>query len=488
MDIIPLPKHVEIYHNRDPFVIEGSIIFIPEMFATSCQYKFLRSIREHMRSICPRVKYGNIEHTNIVGADDKMITMFFQSGGSERYQITILPDQISIVGFSEHGMFYGARTLLQIMKTKKIPSMFIDDEPRFQWRGFMIDLARHYFDLTTLKNIVKMLSWYKLNRLHLHLTDDQGWRLEIPGYPELTEIGASKCMGDGPRDRIGYLSIEDFHKLVRFANSLYVEIVPEFDIPAHTGAALASIPGLNRDGKRKKLFTGDSYDASKSNQKSFCLHSCRETSKFLESIASFIGSFDLYYVHFGGDEAKTMKKREYEDFMEYANTVFKVHSGKKIVGWQESACSRPDILQCWKQINWRTKRARDEDKTSCDIPKYIQKFVSGGGQIIMSPADYTYLDMKRTSSQPYGKTWAGPTSVAKVYSFNPSTYFRSIPEKSIIGVEYCLWTEYITNHDRLNEQVVDRLVAGSEVCWTSQEQRDLKSFLARYKQQRKRRL
>ena len=302
--------------------------------------------------------------------------------GGEGYQLTVSPRGVEIAAPQAAGVFYGAQTLRQLLPINagpwQVPCGAIRDQPRFGWRGAMLDVARHFFGVGDIKHYIDLLAAYKMNVLHLHLSDDQGWRIEIKSWPNLTEHGGSTAINGDPG---GFYTQDQYTEIVAYAQSRYITIVPEIDLPGHTNAALASYPELNCDGVAPELYTGAEVGFS-----SLCIDK-KITYQFLDDVFRELAALTPgAYIHIGGDEARSTPKDDYKRFIERVEGIVKSH-GKESIGWEEAAqCDlSPDaVLQYWTDI------------------KYAEMAVQKGLRVIMSPAPRTYLDMKYDANTPLG--------------------------------------------------------------------------------------
>ncbi|HEX6973972.1 MAG TPA: beta-N-acetylhexosaminidase, partial [Vicinamibacterales bacterium] len=303
------------------------------------------------------------------------------TGGPEGYDLTVTSDGVTIDASEPAGLFYGVQTLRQLMpwfieydavradkaRPVSIPPVHIVDAPRFQWRGAMLDVARHFFTVDEVKRYIDLLAAYKINRLHLHLADDQGWRIEIKSWPNLTARGGSTEVGGGPG---GFYTQEQFADLVAYAQSRFITIVPEIDTPGHTNAALASYPELNCNGVAPPLYTEIRVGFS-----ALCIEK-EITYTFLDDVIREIaGMIPGPYFHMGGDEVKTLTPEQYAAFVERVQEIVQKH-GKIMIGWDEVAATKllpTSIVQHWRPKT--TPRAA----------------VEKGTKVILSPGDRLYL-------------------------------------------------------------------------------------------------
>jgi hexosaminidase len=391
--------------------------------------------------------------------------------GDEGYEISIRPERIEIRANAAPGAFYGVQTVRQLLppswehQALRLPgpntpafairAMDIHDRPRFAWRGAMLDVARHFLTVDEVKRYVDLLALHKLNRLHLHLADDQGWRIAIKSWPNLATHGGTTEVGGSPG---GFYTQEQYAELVKYAGDRFLTVVPEIDMPGHTNAALASYPELNCDGVARQLYTGIEVGFS-----SLCLEK-EITYKFIHDVVGEISALTPGpYFHIGGDEAKTLKPEQYRAFVERAQGIVQSH-GKQMIGWDEIAAVK--LLPTSIVQHWRPKETPAEA-------------VANGAKVIMSIADRSYLDMKYDASTPIGLNWAGLISVKRSYDWDPAGAAEGVPERALLGVEAPLWSETLANIRDVEFLAYPRLAALAEVGWTRQQDRDWDDFRKR---------
>jgi hexosaminidase len=318
----------------------------------------------------------------------------------------------------------------------------IRDYPRYTWRGTMLDVARHFFGVEDVKRFIDLIAQYKINRLHLHLTDDQGWRIEIKSWPRLTKIGGSTQVGGNGG---GYYTQEQYQEIVDYARSRYIMIIPEIDTPGHTNAALASYAELNPTEEATALYEGAEVGFSTLWIKS------EVTYKFLDDVIRELAAITLDpYIHIGGDEARSTPEDEYKMFMKRAQEIVISH-GKQAIGWSEKIGEAEilpgTIAQHWDRTDYLGAREQ-------------------GAKIILSPAKKTYLDMKYDQSTPIGLTWAALISVKDAYDWEPTRDFAQLEESDILGIEAPLWTETISTMKDIEYLVFPRLLGIAELAWS----------------------
>jgi hexosaminidase len=422
--------------------------------------------------------------------------------GDEGYSLIVSPQQITITAARPAGAFYGMQTLRQLFPPEledstcratawQIPCVDVFDRPVFTWRGDMLDVSRHFLPLEFLKRNIDYLARYKMNIFHWHLTDDQGWRIEVKGYPKLTTIGAWRVdhedlpWHDRPSQKPGekatyggYYTQEQVRELVRYAADRFVTIVPEIDMPGHSQAIVASYPEL-------ACGLGPHYVATggKTSDNTLC-PAKEETYRFVKGLLNeVLPLFPGPYFHVGGDECnkrlwkdnplcqELMKKEGMKDVKElqsyFIRRVEKIVNGlgKKMVGWDEilqGGLAPNATVMSWRGIRGGILAAKmDHD-------------------VVMTPLPYTYLSRKQGDPElepgdaPYG------VLLSKTYSFDPVPAELSVDEAShILGTEGCLWGEFVPDVERANYMLFPRLLAIAEVGWTPADSRHWEDFVDR---------
>jgi len=374
------------------------------------------------------------------------------AAGAEGYELTITPGTVTLVARTTAGLFYGVQTIRQLLPASvehpaalkrllTLPAGRIVDSPRFEWRGMMLDVSRHFLGVSDIKRFVDLLALYKMNRLHLHLSDDQGWRIEIKSRPELANIGGSTQVGGG---RGGYFTQAEYSEIVAYAARQFIMIVPEIDMPGHTNAALASYPELNCNKVPPPVYTGIRVGFS-----AVCVDSA-VIYPILEDVVREISAITPGpYFHIGGDEVKTLTPVQYRRFVERMQGIVNAN-GKRMIGWGEIAPAQllpSTVVQSWIKDSSAVHAAR-------------------GGKVIMSPAKKIYLDMKYDSSTVLGLSWAGFNQVRTSYDWNPGTFIQGVGESSVLGVEAPLWSETLVKVEDFESMAFPRLIAVAEVGWT----------------------
>jgi len=394
--------------------------------------------------------------------------------GSEGYELTVTGDSVTIRADAPAGLFMGVQTLRQLLPPAvesetmeedsqwPIPGGRIVDYPRFEYRGMHLDVARHFFDVDDVKQYIEYAVKYKYNHLHLHLTDDQGWRVEIEGWPKLTEIGASTEVGGGDG---GYYTQEEYEEIVDYARDRFVTVVPEIDIPGHTNAALASYAELNPDGNRATPYTDTEVGFS-----TLAVDS-EVTYEFLDDVFGQLSELTTGpYLHLGGDEVEELTDEEYAGFLERAADIVESHD-KRPIGWQEATTADlppSTVIQYW----WPGSESVDPEAA-----------VEAGHEFVLSPSDRAYFDMKYNSDIELGLDWDGYTTVEDAYDWDPGEYVEGVDESSVLGVETALWTETIETIADIEFMLFPRLPAVAERGWTDPTQTDWDDFERRLARQ-----
>ena len=385
--------------------------------------------------------------------------------GLEGYELAVVPDGVTLTAAQPNGLFYGVQTIRQLLpwsiehrgalnRRLRIPGARITDAPRFAWRGAMLDVSRHFIGADDVKRYIDLLALYKFNRLHLHLSDDQGWRIEISSRPNLAAIGGSTQVGGGPG---GYYTKAQFAEIVAYATSRFITVVPEIDMPGHTNAALASYPELNCDGVAPALYTGIRVGFS-----TLCVTK-EETYAWVNDVVREIAAMvPTPYFHMGGDEVEKLTHDQYLRFVERVQSIIQAN-GKQMIGWGEVAPANlaPNtIVQHWKR-----------DSSALHVAR--------GGKVILSPGPKTYLDMKYDSTTVLGLRWAGLIEVRDAYGWDPATLLPEITESAVLGVEAPLWAETLIKLEDYEYMAFPRLIALAEVGWSRQASREWEAFRLR---------
>lgn len=393
--------------------------------------------------------------------------------GDEGYRLESGRAGVTITARKPAGLFHGVQTLRQLLPAAvekdtrqagpwRVPGGTITDAPRFGHRGAMLDVSRHFFTVDQVKRYIDQLALYKINKLHLHLSDDQGWRIAVDSWPRLATYGGSTQVGGGPG---GHYTKAQYKELVAYAGSRFMEVVPEIDMPGHTNAALASYAELNCDGVAPPLYTGTAVGFS-----SLCVPKA-VTYDFVDDVVRELAALTPgRYLHIGGDEAHSTSHEDYVAFMDRAQAVVAKY-GKTVVGWHQLTGATPAegaVAQYWGL-----------DGTSAAEKEQVAKAARNGTRIVLSPADRIYLDMKYHKDTPLGLAWAGYVEVRRSYDWDPGAYLPGAPASAVAGVEAPLWTETLATSDQLEFMAFPRLPGVAELGWSPASTHDWDDYRVR---------
>lgn len=376
------------------------------------------------------------------------------------YELKVSPSGIWMAASEPAGLFEGVQTLRQLLpapaKGHAVPaiaSTIISDHPRFTYRGAMLDVARHFFGVADVKRYIDDIAMVKINVLHLHLSDDQGWRLQIDSWPRLTGIGGSSQVGGGPG---GFYTKSQYRDIVDYAASRYITIVPEFDMPGHTNAALAAYPELSCNGRPRNLYTGMNVGFS-----TLCT-SAETTYRFVADVVKEVAALTPGpWLNIGGDESAATPPAEYRSFVERATGIV-AEAGKTPVGWL-------DIGRATKLPPGTIGQYWDFTVPRGDTAANAERILNGGGKLIMAPANVAYLDMEYYAGAQLGTNWAlGPTTIEQAYGWDPAGILPGVGDDNILGVEAPLWSETFSTLSDLEFLAFPRIVAIAEIGWSAQ--------------------
>ncbi|MFI7338328.1 beta-N-acetylhexosaminidase [Streptomyces sp. NPDC050085] len=393
--------------------------------------------------------------------------------GAEGYRLTSTGRSVTIVAHAPAGLFHGVQTLRQQLpanvesKSRQsgpwwVAGGTIEDTPRYAWRGAMLDVSRHFFTVDQVKRYIDELALYKVNKLHMHLSDDQGWRIAIDSWPRLATYGGSTQVGGGAG---GYYTKAQYKDIVKYAASRYLEVVPEIDMPSHTNAALASYADLNCDGVAPPLYTGTNVGFS-----SLCVKK-DITYKFIDDVVREVAALTPgKYLHIGGDEAHSTSQEDYVAFMAKVQPIVAKY-GKTVVGWHQLTGATPAkgaIAQYWGL-----------DSTPAAEKAQVAAAARNGTGLILSPADRTYLDMKYNKDTPLGLNWAGYVEVQRSYDWDPANYLPGAPSSAVRGVEAPMWSETLSTSPQLDYMAFPRLPGVAELGWSPAASHDWNTYKVR---------
>jgi hexosaminidase len=420
---------------------------------------------------------------------EKIISFSSVKGtNKESYTLTITPDRVNVSG-KDAGLFYGLQSLMQLFPLKvkstlTIPCAEIIDSPRYQYRGMMLGVSYHLFPVKFIKELIDLMATYKLNTLHWHLTDDHGWRIEIKKYPLLTKTGAwrketqighNRNEFDGKRYG-GYYTQDQIRDIVRYAQERYITIIPEIEMPGHCSAALASYPWLGCSGGPYHVATAwgiykDIYCPTDS------------TFQFLEDVLTEVMAlFPSHYIHIGGDEVpkdswknsafcqQLMKENGLKNEEQLQSYFIKrierfVNSkGREIIGWDEileGGLAPHAVVESWRGTKGGIAAAKQDH------------------DVIMAPTDYVYFDYLQGKADQEPIAIGGYNPLEDVYSYNPTpASLTPQQQEHILGVEACVWTEYISTPAKAAYMILPRMMALSEIAWTPLDRKSYNDFSA----------
>lgn len=389
--------------------------------------------------------------------------------GAEGYRLDVTTTEVRLVADTPTGLFYGVQTLRQLLPAAvenptpvttrwALPGGTILDRPRFPYRGAMLDVARHFFAVEDVLRVIDHLARYKLNHLHLHLTDDQGWRIAVDSWPKLATVGGASEVGGGPG---GHYTRADYRRIVSHAAARHVTLVPEIDLPGHTNAALVAYPQLAPDKVAPPPYTGTEVGFS------YVDPADEQTYDFIADVLGEVAALTPGpWLHIGGDEAFKVKGAVYTDFVERAQRIV-ADTGKTVVGWHQLA---PAAHLDGRVLQWWGTDA--EDPTTADA-------VRRGARLILSPGNHAYLDMKYAEDTPIGHDWAGLIDVRRAYDWDPGTHVAGVPTTAVLGVEAPLWTESVTSLTDIEFMLFPRLPAIAELGWSPRAAHDWAGFRER---------
>lgn len=493
-NIAIIPKPVSVVMSQEKFTLNSATSIIQPSATLRKNAQFLQ---EALHSLTP-FSFPILENTSanfiLISIDTAKVAQ------KEGYQLSITKNEIKIIGHDEAGVFYGIQSLIQVAyqaqnKGFKLAVCRIDDYPRFPYRGLHLDVGRHFFPISFLKKYIDLLAFYKINTFHWHLTDDQGWRIEIKKYPRLQSISAFRdetIIGhkkDSPhrfdgKKYGGFYSQDEVKTLVKYASEKYVNIIPEIEMPGHASAALTAYPHLGCVGNAytTATFWGVFDDV-------FCAGN-DSTFTFLQDVLSeILPLFPSKYIHIGGDECpkarwkvcpkcqKRIKDEHLADEHELQSYFirkiekFLNTQGREIIGWDE-------ILEGGLSPNASVMSWRGE---AGGIAAAKQKH-----NVIMTPESHLYLDYYQSLHADEPTAAASFTPLSKVYSYEPfSSELNHEDEQYIKGVQANIWTEYTPQPEQVEYMVFPRALALSEIAWSPKTHKNYADFLSRLRQHRR---
>lgn len=489
LDVIPQPQEIVLARDTTPFIIDRSTTIVypatnEKMHRTA---DFLATFIKEMTGTEVRVSDKEKSSNAIILAVDSTM------GHPEGYKLQITPEKVLLTGGSEAGVFYGIQTIhkaLPILKDGKVaaalPAGTVTDFPRFRYRGFMIDVGRHFFPVSYLKQMIDLMALHNINYFHWHLTEDQGWRIEIKKYPKLTEIGSKRDSTiidwetkkfDG-KPHSGFYTQDEAREIVRYAADRFITVVPEIDLPGHTTAALASYPELGCTGGPYKVLCSFGVFPDV-----LCAGNDQTLQFTKDVLYEIIDIFPSEYIHIGGDECpksrwekcpkcqakikelgiKALPKHSKENqlqtyFMSELEKEINAH-GRRMLGWDEvleGGLTPNSTIMSWRGIQGGIEAARQHH------------------DVIMTPIQRLYFSNPRINKMT-GFEWMN-----RVYNFEPvPAELTDAEKKFVIGTQGCIWTEWTADSTKMEWQILPRMAALSEIQWTLPEHKNFERFMER---------
>ncbi|MFK2186614.1 beta-N-acetylhexosaminidase [Bacteroides fragilis] len=489
LDVIPQPQEIVLARDTTPFIIDRSTTVVypatnEKMHRTA---DFLATFIKEMTGTEVRVSDKEKSSNAIILAVDSTM------GHPEGYKLQITPEKVLLTGGSEAGVFYGIQTIhkaLPILKDGKVaaalPAGTVTDFPRFRYRGFMIDVGRHFFPVSYLKQMIDLMALHNINYFHWHLTEDQGWRIEIKKYPKLTEIGSKRDSTiidwetkkfDG-KPHSGFYTQDEAREIVRYAADRFITVVPEIDLPGHTTAALASYPELGCTGGPYKVLCSFGVFPDV-----LCAGNDQTLQFTKDVLYEIMDIFPSEYIHIGGDECpksrwekcpkcqakikelgiKALPKHSKENqlqtyFMSELEKEINAH-GRRMLGWDEvleGGLTPNSTIMSWRGIQGGIEAARQHH------------------DVIMTPIQRLYFSNPRINKMT-GFEWMN-----RVYNFEPvPAELTDAEKKFVIGTQGCIWTEWTADSTKMEWQILPRMAALSEIQWTLPEHKNFERFMER---------
>ena len=503
-----IPQPLSVTQTTGVFrLTSGLKIVVQDRVALADQTAFLKSRLKAATGFNPEI---------VKKSSGKVISLQVESGlegtlGKEGYALTVSKKDVKILAAFPAGLFYGIQTLFQLLPPEiyadkvtegvrwNLPMVKITDKPRFVWRGFLLDVSRHFFPPSYIYHVLDYMAMHKLNRFQMHLTDDQGWRIEIKKYPRLTEVGAWRVNREDknwgsrevqkPGEKAtdgGFYTQEDIRKFVAYAAQRNIVIIPEIEMPAHTTAALAAYPEYSCTGKPLTVLPGGIWPCNNI----YCAGK-EVTFTFLQDVLTeVIALFPSEYIHIGGDEAdksqwtacpacqKRMKaqglrnEKELQSYFIQRIEKFLNSQGRKLIGWDEileGGLAPNAAVMSWRGTEGGIAAAK------------------AGHPVVMTPTSHCYFDYYQGNPESEPPGIGGFLPLEKVYSFDPVPQGLTSEEaKMVLGAQANLWTEYVSDSSHADYMTFPRLSALAEICWTSPGHKNFDDFSVRLTEQLKR--
>ncbi|WP_117233676.1 beta-N-acetylhexosaminidase [Vibrio maerlii] len=483
MAIIPKPNNI--VHLSEQ-AIELSILEI--RLSTNKAKLATNWFKDQASSTFQHLSFGNSD-TRLTFIEKKSLT-------PSSYQLRTSMIDIEISAADEQGFLHACATLLQLIgqgeQSVSIPHLNIDDAPRYSYRGMMLDCARHFHPVETIKRLINQLAYYKFNTFHWHLTDDEGWRVEIKAFPQLTKIGAWRGGEQVLEPQFthlaesygGFYNQQEIKEIIEYAQCRGITVIPEFDIPGHCRAAIKALPELLVD--QDDL---SQYRSIQHYNDNVLSPGIAGTYQFIDTVLEEIAAlFPSPYVHIGADEVpkgvwvdspscqQLMQQHGYQDPKELQGHLLrhvenKLRSlGKRMLGWEEAQhgnkVSKDTVIYSWLS-----------EQAAIDCAKQ-------GFDVVLQPAQFTYLDMTQDfAPEEPGVDWANVIPLEHAYRYEPLAQLADNDpiHKRVWGVQCALWCEIVNNQDRIDYMLYPRITAIAEACWTQSKHKDYSNYLARLK-------
>ena len=490
-EVVPLPQSI-VMQKGEPFVLNSQVqILAAEGLQREAQFlqQYIKEVSDIDLAIADKRQKKT---TYIVLSVSPKVT------NPEGYVLTVSEKGITIEGGSSAGVFYGIQTLRKSIASRQIPAAVVTDAPRFVWRGMHLDCSRHFFSVTFVKKFIDLLALHNMNRFHWHLTDDQGWRIEIKKWPKLISVGSKRSgtiigTNSDIDDSIpygGYYTQDEAREIVAYAAARHITVIPEIDMPGHMLAALASYPELGCTGGPYQVghYWGVYKDV-------LCVSNQRVYQFVEDVLTEIMDIFPSEVIHIGGDETPTDKwlqcpmcqalqkqlpapQQAAGDFEPLTSKLsplqahftqkvfdFLTSKGRRALGWDEILDGSPQsaMIMSWRGTEPGAKAAET------------------GHDVVMTPTTYCYFDYQQVKDTQFEPSRCGGfIPIEKVYSLDPAPDSLSITAREhILGAQANLWTEYMTNEAMVEYQALPRMSALSEVQWTQPTRKDYESFKER---------
>ena len=498
--VIPRPVHMT-RGRSGPFVLTTGTVIVTDRATRDIGYQLTDWLAPATGYHLPVRAAGGSAPTISLRLDPSLTPL-----GDEGYQLSVTARQITIRARRPAGAFYAVETLRQLLPPDvlraapavgvvwTVPGVEIEDKPRFQWRGAHLDVARHFMPKEFVKKYIDLIALYKLNRFHMHLTDDQGWRIEIKQYPLLTSVGgwrrqtlvgrqnndSTKWIYDARRHG-GFYTQDDIREVVAYANARFVSVVPEIEMPGHAQAAIAAYPWLGNTGQQLEVLQHWGVNAHILNPSDSAIHFMQDV------LTEVLALFPSHYIHIGGDEAIKNEwqtspvaqarirqlglhnENELQSWLTAQMSQWLAARGRALVGWDEileggmEGLAPNAVVMSWRGIEGGIAAAQ------------------AGHDVVMTPTSNTYFDYYQSAD-----TLAEPLAIGgflpldSVYVYEPiPPALDSLQARHVLGTQGQIWTEYDTTPKDVEYQVFPRLVALAEVAWTPRDQKNIADFRTR---------